>query len=205
MYWKINNIRFPIYNLGPGKRVGIWVQGCSKKCPGCINPTLWDYGMGQKVNIELLVRMLSYIQEDYQGVTVSGGEPFDQYESLIVFCAFLKKITNLDIYIFTGYTLEELYEKFHKNLFAKYIDFLMDGRYIAEKHDNNNTRGSLNQNLYKFINERPILQKECFKSGQWSINISHDNKIYMSGIPKKFDFLRIKSQLKSVGISVEFE
>ena len=205
MYWQLNHIQFPVYNLGPGKRFGIWVQGCSKQCPGCISPSSWDYEKGKKVNIEPLSCQISGMAEDYQGVTISGGEPFDQYEALIVFCAFLKKISNLDIYVFTGYTIDELYDKFPDQLFPRYIDFLMDGRYIIEQHDNNNVRGSTNQNLYRFIDGRPILQHEYFKSRQWSLHVSDDNQIYMSGIPKESDLSSIKNQLKFSGISMEFE
>ncbi len=84
------------------------------------------------------------------------------------------------------------------------IDYLMDGRYIAGKHDNNNIRGSSNQNLYQFENREPILLNEYFESRQWSINLSKDNRLFMSGIPKDNDLSTIKEYLKNTGINMEF-
>ncbi len=52
MYWKLNRILHPVYNLGEGKRIGIWVQGCSLKCPNCISPDLWTTSGGKSVKVE---------------------------------------------------------------------------------------------------------------------------------------------------------
>lgn len=46
MNWRLNKIQYPVYNLGPGRRVGIWVQGCDLGCEGCVNQTLWGRGAG---------------------------------------------------------------------------------------------------------------------------------------------------------------
>lgn len=205
MYWRLNRIQYPIYNLGPGTRIGIWVQGCSLKCKGCISPSLWPTQNGKNIDIEYLVRQLSKVQDRFNGVTISGGEPFDQYESLIAFSAFIKKKTNFDIYSFSGYTIEELVRKFPDRLFMNYLDYLLDGRYLLDKHENNNTRGSTNQNLYKFEKGHPVLQQSFFTSKCWSINVSENNQVFMSGIPQKNDLSTIKNHLRKIGIKMEFE
>lgn len=204
MHWRLNRIQYPIYNLGKGKRIGIWVQGCSIRCKGCVNPSLWTTQNGNDVDIECLVQQITNIQNQFEGITISGGEPFDQYEALIAFSAFIKKKTKLNIYVFSGYSLEELKTKFNDRLFMRFIDFLMDGRYVADQHDNNNTRGSTNQKLYQFKNGAPILLDGYFESGRWSINLSEDNRMFMSGIPKDNDLSTIKEYLKNSGINMEF-
>ena len=203
MHWRLNRIQYPIYNLGPGKRIGIWVQGCSIRCRGCISPSLWTTQNGNNVDIEYLVSQISKIYDQFDGITITGGEPFDQYESLIAFTAFIKKKTELNIYVFSGYLLEELTVKFNDRLFMSTIDYLMDGRYIAGKHDNNNIRGSNNQNLYQFENGGPILLDEYFESRQWSVYLSEDNRLFMSGIPKDNDLSTIKEHLENTGINME--
>lgn len=205
MYWRLNRIQYPIYNLGPGTRIGIWVQGCSLKCKGCISPSLWPTQNGKNIDIEYLVRQLSKVQGRFNGVTISGGEPFDQYESLIAFSAFIKKKTDFDIYSFSGYTIEELVSKFPDRLFMNYLDYLLDGRYLLEKHENSNVRGSTNQNLYKFEKGHPVLQQSFFASRYWSINVTENNQVFMSGIPQKNDLSTIKNHLNKIGIKMEYK
>lgn len=204
MYWKLNRIQYPVYNLGPGTRIGIWVQGCSLKCRGCVSPSLWTSQNGKQIDIEYLVKQISAVQDCFDGITISGGEPFDQYQALIVFSAFIKKKTGLNIYSFSGYTLKELTKKFPDQLFMTYLDYLLDGRYMQKKHSNRNDRGSINQNLYKFENKRFFLQKDFFTSKRWSVNVSKDNQVFMSGIPRKNDLNKIKYHFNKLGIEMVY-
>jgi len=204
MYWKLNRIQYPVYNIGPGTRIGIWVQGCSIRCKGCISPSLWSTKNGKNIDVEYLVREISKVQNYFTGITVSGGEPFDQYEPLIAFSAFVKKTTALNVYSFSGYTLAELIKKFPDRLFMSYLDYLLDGCYLPERHENNNARGSDNQNLYKFEQGKPVLQESFFLSKRWSIKITENDQIFMSGIPKKSDLSIIKNHLEKTGVKMEY-
>lgn len=205
MYWRLNRIQYPIYNLGPGRRIGIWVQGCSLRCRGCINQSLWTKKNGKNIDILRLAHYLSEIKQYFDGITITGGEPFDQYESLVTFCALIKQIVGLDVYCFTGYTLEELMDLYPDQLFVKYLDFLMDGRYVRDKHDNQNVRGSTNQKLYMLKNGRPELQENMFSSRAWSLAVSKDNQVFMSGIPKKEDLETITRLFTRIGIEMRFK
>jgi len=202
MYWRLNRIQYPIYNLGPGKRIGIWVQGCSIRCKGCISPSLWTKSNGKWIDIERLVNQIVKIKDCYEGITISGGEPFDQYESLIAFSAYMKKKTDLTIYAFSGYTLREISDKHPEQLFMHYLDYLLDGRYLQQIHDNHNTRGSSNQALYRFQHGRPIQLESYFLSKRWSINLSLENQIFMSGIPKQNELNVLRNKLGDTGIHI---
>ena len=202
MYWKLNRIQYPIYNLGSGKRIGIWVQGCSQKCNGCLSPSLWSFESGKKIKIENLIHSIINVSEFFYGITISGGEPFDQYEELIAFCSFIKKKTKLTIFCFSGYTLKEIEEKYPDLLFFDFLDFLLDGRYIKEKHENLNSRGSSNQKLYQFIDGKSILKDIQLFSNMWSLSVI-DNQVFMSGIPKKNEIDKIKQILEKDGIKLE--
>lgn len=205
MEWKLNRIQYPIYNLGKGKRIGIWVQGCSIGCHGCISQTLHTKKGGKLIDVENLVREITKVANQFDGITITGGEPFQQYQELITFCAYLKQKTALEIFVFSGYYLDELNTFFPDKLFLKYIDFLMDGRYIREKHEDENVRGSVNQTLYQFTNNGIIRVKNHISTDKFSLNINKDNQIYLSGIPKQNDLNQLKEYLAKTGIKVTFK
>lgn len=205
MNWQLNKIQYPIYNLGEGKRIGIWVQGCSLACKACVNRTLWTKKGGKCIPIIEIYNWILTLNEEFDGITISGGEPFQQYEPLITFLHLIKTRTNLTVHCFSGYYLKELYELFPDKLFCKYLDYLVDGRYIQEKHDDENVKGSSNQTFYKFINEIPVEQCANKVIKKWSIHVSMDNQIYMAGIPKKNDLNVLCNTLSEVGIKKIFK
>jgi len=204
MLWKLNRIQYPVYNLGKGKRIGVWVQGCSLGCNECISQTLQTNLGGNQVNIEELVNEISKVGPHFNGITITGGEPFQQYRQLIAFCAYLKQQTSLEVYVFSGYYLEELYELYPDKLFLKYIDQLMDGRYVKEKHDNKNVKGSYNQTLYLFQNGDAIKQKMSFASDKFGLKVDNDMQVYMSGIPKNNELNELTNYLNKTGINISF-
>lgn len=204
MNWKLNKIQYPIYNLGPGKRIGIWVQGCDLGCGGCVNQMLWSPKGGQSVGVLDVFNWLLTLSDNFDGITISGGEPFQQYEQLITFLHLVKKRTQLTIYCFSGYYLSELDSMFPDKLFYRYIDFLIDGRYVSNLHEDQNTKGSTNQTVYKFVDGIAI-KKKMLPTNKWSVQIGRDNQIYMAGIPKKRDLASISLKLADVGIKKTFK
>lgn len=205
MNWRLNKIQYPVYNLGEGKRIGIWVQGCSLGCKGCINQTLWKNEGGAEVVIPDVFNWLALIQNDYDGITISGGEPFQQYPQLISFLHLVKTKTRLSVQCFTGYYLDELYTLFPDKLFLNYIDILIDGRYIEKEHDNRNIRGSVNQTIYSIKGGIPSINETYEPSTQWSLTVSDDNSIYMAGIPRANELNDISSKLKPLGFDIKFK
>lgn len=204
MRWQLNKIQYPIYNLGEGKRIGIWVQGCTLGCKGCVNQTLWKNNGGSSINIPDVFNWLIQIQDGYDGITVSGGEPFQQYPELIAFLHLIKTKTRLNVHCFTGYCLDELYVLFPDKLFLRYIDTLVDARYIEEEHDDNHIRGSLNQTIYSIKEGVPVKNNSFMPSAKWSLKVSEDNDIYMAGIPRSNELKQISSELKPKGFDIKF-
>jgi anaerobic ribonucleoside-triphosphate reductase activating protein len=205
MHWRLNRIQYPIYNLGPGTRIGIWVQGCSLRCKDCISKSLWNEDGGKNVDIVDLVNQIIYAQSHFDGITITGGEPFEQYQALIAFSSFIKKKTELDIFVYSGYTLKELSEKHSDQLFLKYLDYLLDGRYKLDKHENRNVRGSSNQKLYRFLNGKPILQDKFSTYARWSLAINKEKEVFMTGIPRENELEIIVTQFKKMGIKLRFK
>lgn len=137
---------------GPGRRFALWVQGCSLRCPGCCNPEMFapDKG-GQFFELDALLVHLDAVR-DVEGVSILGGEPFEQPEALAAFCAAVKA-RRLSVMLYSGYTLEELKAKSdpHVDALLATADLLLDGRFDQTKPEK--TRrwvGSTNQVLHFF-------------------------------------------------------
>lgn len=77
----LSRVHFPVTTLGPGRRLGIWVQGCSIRCPGCISSDTWAKRAADVEIAELLDLVRPWLHE-CDGITISGGEPFEQLEAL---------------------------------------------------------------------------------------------------------------------------
>ena len=102
----LHRVYYPVTTLGYGKRLGVWVRGCGKACPGCISPELKE-PLGSPVDVEEVIRR---IPEGFEadGLTISGGEPFDQPRGVLQLIRWFSREISEDILIFTGYTIEEL-------------------------------------------------------------------------------------------------
>ena len=95
------------------------------------------------------------------GVTLSGGDPFYNSEEFLDFLVRLRKETgDIDIWCYTGYTMEQLLLDSIKKECLKYIDVVVDGRFIQELHSEElSFRGSRNQriiNVKEYIKDNKI-------------------------------------------------
>ena len=119
---------------GPGNRFAMWVQGCSLRCEGCFEKNIWNKSGGRSVAVcDLAGTILK--NDSCEGITILGGEPFEQAESL---CILLKSIhEQKNVIVFSGYTYEELKEKKCEfvNEMLKYTDLLIDGRFLEAHMD----------------------------------------------------------------------
>jgi len=156
----LNNCKLNIAKLlsdsktnGPGERFVIWLQGCSLNCKSCINPRFLAHEQRKIISvIELYNQIIN--TENIEGVTYSGGEPFEQAESLYYLSVLLKE-KDLTIMSYSGFTYYELVNS--KNIYVSkllsVLDILIDGRYEEDKAIPLLWRSSKNQNVY-FLTER---------------------------------------------------
>lgn len=138
---------------GPGIRMVIFAQGCKHNCIGCHNPESHSFNGGELMDVE---EIINRIKENplLDGITLSGGEPFEQAEECGVLAKKVKEL-GLNVITYTGYTFEEVLtkEKFTKLLIQ--TDTLIDGKFdIEQKSLMLKFRGSKNQRVIdvkKFI------------------------------------------------------
>lgn len=137
---------------GPGKRSVIWVQGCRFRCKGCFNEELQPF---EEKRLLTAHEILNEVPKDrVEGVTISGGEPFCQAESLCSFAEMIGRL-GLSLMVYTGFEHEELAKSADPHIirFLSCIDILVDGRYKQEIPSKRKWAGSGNQNIL-FLTDR---------------------------------------------------
>ena len=135
---------------GPGLRTVIWTQGCLHHCKECQNPQTWDVLGGGLVRIDDVLSAIDEL-ESQDGITFSGGDPMYQVEACSIIADYCKK-KGYNIWVYTGFTFEEIMKMAKKNEtylnFLNNIDILVDGKFKIEERDLSLLfRGSKNQRL----------------------------------------------------------
>lgn len=182
---QIDRVYFPSQTLGYGSRISMWLIGCPHHCFRCSNPELWVPDPSRDVSVEdLLQAILPYLSKA-DGVTITGGEPFLQSESLLQLLIELRKVFKGDILVFTGYTIRELSSNAVSQRCLNYIDVLIDGKYEDDRNNNIGLRGSDNQTIHRL---NPLFSSRYEGAESWKRNsqvVVCDNKIISIGIPIK--------------------
>lgn len=124
---------------GEGLRVVLWLAGCDHHCPGCQNPITWDPNGGlifdRKAEQELITKLYP---EHISGITFSGGDPLNSANLTGVYylCKLVRKIyQEKTIWLYTGYTWEEIMEDRKLRVVVELVDVLVDGRFEKNKAD----------------------------------------------------------------------
>ena len=133
---------------GPGFRYVLFVQGCSHHCKGCHNPESWATDAGDDMTVEEVFAEIK-ANPNLSGVTLSGGEPFEQVPALLELSRLIKA-EGLHLMSYSGYTLEELEDRGDAatDELLGLLDMLVDGPYIeGERNLTLIYRGSENQRV----------------------------------------------------------
>lgn len=136
---KFHNITHDDMNNGDGLRVVLWVAGCEHHCKGCQNPVTWDAGYGAEFTFKDAEEIFRDLEKKYvSGITISGGDPFHPANRKDVLCLieFIKtKYPDKTIWVYTGYTWEEITQTLELMTVVKAVDVLVDGRFVEELKD----------------------------------------------------------------------
>lgn len=118
---------------GKGLRSALFLSGCNHNCEGCQNKEMQSFKYGDDVELEKINERIKKNIPLIRGVTFSGGEPFEQAKQLTELAKKIKE-ENLDIWCYTGYTIEEILKSQdeHKLNLLKQLDVLVDGKF--QKH-----------------------------------------------------------------------
>lgn len=148
---KILNIDTDCTDNGIGLRTTIYVAGCWHFCKGCHNPFSWNKNRGEDLTINEIIDII--LENELADVTISGGDPLTfQYEETLKLVKTIKERTNKNIWLYTGFTFDEVYNLRREIL--EYIDVLVDGKFQIENRDLTlRFRGSSNQKIINVRNE----------------------------------------------------
>lgn len=150
---------------GKGVRTSLFVTGCSHHCKGCWNKSIWEHEAGFEFTKEVSDEIINYVKSNksIQGLSLLGGEPFDNLELIDFITKFKKECPDRDIWVWSGYTYEQIINNKHKLKLLSLCDILVDGRFNLELKDLTlKFRGSKNQRI--------INVKESLKNSKIKLN-----------------------------------
>jgi anaerobic ribonucleoside-triphosphate reductase activating protein len=193
---------FPVDTLGPGRRAGIWTQGCTIGCPGCLSTDTWPADERTEVPVSTVLDWLTSLAEPIDGVTISGGEPFQQRGALL---ALLRGIGDwrspgVDILVYTGYPYSRVLRDAPEVIAL--CDVLICGPYIDRLNTGLRWRGSSNQRIVTVS----ALGKERYRDAECGESMPHmqvsvdGGRIYYIGIPRRGDMERLTERLALSGV-----
>jgi anaerobic ribonucleoside-triphosphate reductase activating protein len=201
----LSRVHFPVTTLGPGQRLGIWLQGCSIRCTGCISADTWGAGH-RRIALDALFDDIAPWLVSAEGITISGGEPFDQSEALRELLVGLRARSAADIIVYSGYPLETL--NTYLQQMRDLIDVLISDPYDETQPQTLVLRGSDNQRL-TLLTElgrsrlRDYERKLRTSDKALDVMFDADGSVWMAGIPARGDLLQLRDLLHDQGHSLQ--
>ena len=206
----INKAHYPVTVLGPGQRIGIWFQDCRIHCPGCVSQDTWAADPGKRMPLHELVDWCRRVGANgCDGITLSGGEPFDQPQALGALLDALHDWRSsagleFDILCYSGHPLRRL-EKEHARLLTL-LDAVIPEPYVDTLPQGNLWRGSRNQPLV------PLSPRGHARYAAHIGAAADDDKrmqaaveggrVWMIGIPGRGDMARVEALCAQRGLSL---
>lgn len=198
----ISRVHFPVTTLGPGRRLGIWLQGCSIRCPGCVSADTWPEGTGMTTVAALLDAVEPWLAQA-DGVTISGGEPFDQPAALEHLLREIRRLTTVDVFVYSGHPFARLTPWLEGA--PGLIDALMSEPYLEGVSQTLALRGSDNQMLH-LLTEAGTRRFGPFVAApgthRFDVMFDDDGVVWLAGIPGRGDLRRFRQGLKAAGHQV---
>lgn len=226
MTLRLDRLHFPVTTLGPGRRLGLWVQGCTLACPGCLARDSWDPVGGRELSSEAIVAAADRVCGDDtpDGVTISGGEPFEQPNGLAEVVPALRtwggrRGRDLDVLVYSGFPLDHL-EAAHPDLLAQF-DAIIPEPFEQRAPTDRPWRGSDNQPLVllselgraRFAGDEVASAGpgaagvDAGRSGRAdapSIQVCIDaGRVWLVGVPRPGDLPRLEAALARRGVELQ--
>lgn len=207
----ISRLHHPVTALGPGQRAGIWLQGCTIGCPGCVSRDTWSQDEGTRLDVDGVLAWLSEACRNavVDGLTISGGEPTEQPDALRLLLSGVDKLRSEgvftgDVLCYTG--LDEA--DFHAVApwADRFIDAIITGPFRITEPTTLLWRGSANQRLIPISErgERVYGPYQDAGTDQPDIQFTvSDGQVWMIGIPRRGDLQQLEAALRADGVRLE--
>lgn len=144
---KRNNI-----SNGIGIRTSLFVVGCSHACHNCFNKEIWSKNAGEPFTDDHKRLILQSLTPSHiAGLSLLGGEPMMSYNApeLTALCKEVRELyPDKDIWVYSGFTYEQIITDPVKLELLKQCDVLVDGKFEQELYSPKlRFRGSANQRV----------------------------------------------------------
>lgn len=165
-----HNITTDSMSNGDGLRVVLWVAGCNHHCKDCQNPVTWNPADGLPFSLREKEEIYIELRKDYiAGITFSGGDPLhpdNRAEVADLMECIKQDFPDKTIWVYTGYTWEEIESNPVMYGMMTYVDVLVDGKFVD----------SLKDVTYPWagsINQKVIDVQKTIKEGRVILHESH--------------------------------
>jgi anaerobic ribonucleoside-triphosphate reductase activating protein len=206
----VNKAHYPVTVLGPGRRIGIWLQGCSIHCPGCISQDTWAADDSRRMSVaDLLAWCRRVGRAGTDGITISGGEPFDQPAALAALLNGLhrwrsRSAADFDILCYSGYPLARLRQR-HAAILAL-LDAVIPEPYVDAQPPTHVWRGSANQPLVALTprgEARYRSWQDVPAADGRQMQIAADGqRLWLIGIPQRGDMPALEALCRERGLTL---
>ncbi|WP_026413992.1 4Fe-4S single cluster domain-containing protein [Actinomadura oligospora] len=217
---------YPVTTLGPGTRAGVWTQGCTLHCNGCLSRDTWEADPAKAVPVEALLGWLRSLPAPLDGITISGGEPFQQPEAVLELVSGVRawqaelghESIPLDILIYSGYVYTRLSRSPAAREILNRCDAVITGPYVDRlnpegRHSSGGSllwRGSANQRVVPLSDlgrqryaeaAGKVTNRDDTPRMQVSVDEGPEGRrVYYIGIPRRGDLDHLTSTLEQAGV-----
>lgn len=209
---RLSRMHFPVTSLGPGRRVGVWMQGCTFACPGCVSRDTWTPTGGIDREVREVTDWIATLcagADGVDGVTISGGEPTEQSESLGDLMTELARLRadgvfTGDVLCYTGCEIDEFLDRCPWA--PGVVDAVVTGRFRIELPTDLVWRGSANQEIVPLteLGRRRYAEHADRVATRPQLQFAvTDESVWMIGIPRRGDLQRLEAALRTDGVTLQ--
>ncbi len=208
---RVNRLHFPVTTLGPGRRIGIWLQGCSLGCRGCVSVDTWEADDRRSIPVQTVLDSCRRLcPEGPDGITISGGEPFEQPDALTSLLQGLRQwrdelgLADLDLLCYSGLSMRHL-RATHPDV-LRLLDAVIPEPFLELRPIGARWRGSDNQPIVALspLGERRYTDADVDAGDRRRLQVdARDGRLLFIGIPGRGDLEQHRRELAQAGISVE--
>lgn len=154
---------------GEGLGVSLFTQFCPHHCKNCFNQETWSIDGGKEWTKEIEDHFINLANAEHiVRVSILGGEPLSppNVNTIAKLTDRLKKeVPNKVIWMYSGYTWENIIKDTQQLEAIKNIDILVDGKFVDELKDLRlKFKGSSNQriiNVQESLKQEKVVLYDC--------------------------------------------
>lgn len=207
---RLHDVGYPVTSLGPGRRIGIWFQGCTIGCRGCMSLETWSASGGRVVAVDEVVAWCESVRvRGVDGITISGGEPFEQPQGLADLLDALDRWrgsagAEIDLLCYSGLGLARL-RRDHDELLGR-LDAVIPEPFLVGRPGGGRWRGSDNQPVVALSDLGRARYGSIPEDGGTPIQVSAGGStVRIVGIPHRNDLEDLDRATAARGLVVQSE